>query len=96
MTHTYITGAVVRVSAPFRTSGVAVDPTTVQAKIRTPDGTVTTYTYGTDSQLVKDSTGNYHVDVTTTADGTHTVRFSSTGVGAAADEVAFFTRSQFV
>jgi len=39
---------------------VDADPTTVRGMFRTPAGTWTTYVYGTDAQLVKDNTGDYH------------------------------------
>jgi hypothetical protein len=54
---------------------VATDPTTVTFKIMTPDGKTTTYVYGTDSELEKDSTGNYHVIWTANQEGLHTYRF---------------------
>jgi hypothetical protein len=68
----------------------------LRASYRAPNGTTVTYVYGTDAALVRDSLGNYHLDVTTSADGTHKVRFVGTGTGASANEVAFFTRSDFV
>lgn len=55
-------GHSLRLPGVFKVSNVATDPTTVTFKIKSPSGTVTTYIYATDAQLVKDSTGNYHVD----------------------------------
>lgn len=47
-----------------RTSdGVGVDPAVVLFKYEDPSGNLTTLTYGVDAALVKDSTGNYHVDI---------------------------------
>jgi len=48
-------------------SSVAIDPTALTLVVKPGDGTATTYTYGTGATIVKDSTGNYHADVTVTA-----------------------------
>ena len=86
----YDVNDLVRCSGAFTNSaGTAIDPTTVKFKFKTPDGTITIYTHGTDAQLVKDSTGNYHVDVNANAVGTWSYRFESSGTGQAAKEVTF-------
>lgn len=82
-------GDLVRCSAVFNDGAADVDPSTVTFKVKTPSGAVTTYVYNTDVQLVKDSTGNYHVDVSATAPGEWAVRYSSTGTGQAAGERRF-------
>lgn len=93
---TYDKGDLVRVSAAFATSaGVATDPTTVKFSFTDPAGTTTTYTYSTDVQLVKDSTGNYHVDIDASSTGNWLYRFFSTGTGQAAAEGEFFVKSNF-
>jgi hypothetical protein len=57
---------------------------------------VTTLTYGTDAALVKDSTGNYHVDLDVTMGGKWWIKFYSTGSVKAAVEDFFLVRySQF-
>lgn len=97
MANTYDNGDLARCSAAFTTSaGVATDPTTVRFSVRNPAGTTTSYLYGTDSQLVKDSTGNYHVDIDANADGRWHYRFFSTGSGQAAAEKSFRVKSAFV
>ena len=91
--NSYDVGALVRCSAAFTTlAGVAIDPTVVKFKYRTRDGTATTLTYGTDAALVKDSVGNYHVDVSVTASGDWLYRFESTGTGQTAGENMFLAR----
>jgi len=86
----YDKGDLVRCSGTFTTSaGVAQDPTVVKAKVKTPGGVTTTYTYGTDAALVKDSTG-YHVDVSATESGLWHYSFWSTGTGQAAEEESFY------
>lgn len=59
-------------------AGVTADPSALVARIVKPDGTATTYTYGTDAELVKSGTGVYYVDVPLTQAGTWHVRFKST------------------
>lgn len=86
----YSKGDLVRCSASFATSaGAATNPTAVLFQVKTPAGSTTTYTYGTDAQLVRASTGNYYVDVDASQVGTYHYRFYSTGTGQAADEGSF-------
>lgn len=90
---TYDNGDLVRCSAAFTNSdGEAVDPTAVIFKVKTPAGTETTYTYGTDAELVRDSAGNYHIDVDANESGIWIYRCYSTGTGQAADEEHFSVR----
>ena len=95
--NSYDKGDLVRCSGAFTDgSGNAQDPDVVIFKFTNPSGTTTTYTYSTDAQLVKDSTGNYHVDVDADETGLWRTRWEATGTGQAADESAFrVTESQF-
>lgn len=83
-----IEGTLVRISATFTVSGAATDPTTVTLKVRSPAGTVSTYTYGA-GQVTKDSVGNYHKDVDASTSGRWLYRWEGTGTAQAADESAF-------
>ena len=86
----YQVGDLVRVSASFTdASGNAVDPDTVYCDITAPDGTKTTYTYGTDAEVVRDSAGNYHLDVDVTAAGRWCYAWRSRGTGQAAGSGSF-------
>jgi hypothetical protein len=83
-------GDEVRLSAEFKTSaGVATDPGGVTLKFRYPGGPVTTYVYGTDNELVRDSSGNYHADIFMAAVGRWHYRFEGTGTSRAAAEHEF-------
>jgi hypothetical protein len=73
----------------YNSSGAVADPTGVTFKFRTPAGTVTTYTYGVDSELVKDATGQYHVLITASLAGIYQWRFAGTGAVIAAIEDSF-------
>jgi len=71
-----------KIAVEFRNASNALaDPTTVTFSFRNPTtGITTTYTYPTDTQLVKDSTGMYHVNLTLSATGTWHTRWKGAGV----------------
>jgi hypothetical protein len=78
-------------SCVFKVNGTATDPTTVTAKVKKPDGTITTY-----SSPTKDSTGNYHISVSIDQHGTWWHRWVGTGACEVAEEESFEVRaSQF-
>lgn len=89
-TNVYDVGDKIRLSAAFTDiNEAAQDPGGVQFKIRDPSGTITTYVYGTDAALVKDSTGNYHVDYLIATAGRYRYRFAGITSGQAAAENVF-------
>ena len=90
-------GQPVRLNAVFRDAetGQMEDPGTLVFKLRGPCSE-TAYTYGTDAEVVKDSTGTYHIDVTPNHGGRWFYRWVSTGAGAGAVEGDFnVQRSRF-
>jgi len=90
MTMAFDKGDLVRCTGTFTNgAGAGVDPTAVLFKVKMPGGTITTYTYGTGAEVVRDSTGVYHVDVDANAAGEWYYRFYSTGTGQAAEEARF-------
>jgi len=87
----YDIGDLARCSAAFTTlAGVAIDPTVLVFRFKNPAGTTTTYTYGTGPQVVKDSTGNYHVDLSTATAGLWLYWFEATGTAQAVEEGSFY------
>lgn len=70
-------------------NGDAADPSTVTFEMTEPDGTTTTYVYGTDPQVSKESTGIYYVDWPITQQGVHYYRFTGSGNVVAAEESSF-------
>ena len=73
-------GTIVRfyTSTPFTTvNGTAADPTKVLFAYRVGNGPATQFTYapgGSVGAIIKDSTGNYHIDIDTTGKpGTWTI-----------------------
>jgi hypothetical protein len=69
MSNTYGLGTAVKVSVAFTDiDDAAFDPATVTCEVQAPGqdaGAKTTYTFGTDAALVKDSTGSYHLWIAT-------------------------------
>jgi hypothetical protein len=77
-------------------AGVLADPTTVTLKWRVfSDDDLTTWVYGTDSQVVKDSTGLYHADIPVTKAGRHYFRWEGDGTVTAAEEGSFLAVTKF-
>lgn len=92
--NTYDVGDLVRLSAVFRNSaGAATDPTAPTLTYKKPSGTLVTVVSPT---LIKDSTGNYHYDVTLDESGSWWYRFSGTGAVTQAGEKEIVVRAQRV
>jgi hypothetical protein len=72
--NSYPIGQMFRVSWSFTSNGTPYDPPSVRIKQIFNNGASTTFTYGVDGQVVKDSVGNYHMDAIGTAAGTFTFR----------------------
>lgn len=92
-------GDVVRVSTTpgFKNAaGALVDPTVVRLRWRVfSDGDDTTWVYGVDSEIVRDSIGLYHGDIPVTVKGTHYFRWEGTGAVTAAEESSFLSVTRF-
>jgi len=85
-------GSEVRLICEFRDpfNGYAlVDPDTVKVAWLDPSDNYTEKTYGTDPEVVKDGTGQYHIDVTVNAGGEWKYRWWSTGTITTAAEASF-------
>lgn len=92
----YQPGDAVRCSVEFRNlDGTLADPSTVVAKYRNGTGAVTTKTYGSDAEVVRDATGLYHIDISPDAAGTWYYRFAGTGTVIAAVERSFRVTTNF-
>lgn len=92
MANTYDKGDLVKVTGTFTdpdSNDALIDPTVVKVSVKEPDGTTTTYTYGTDAECVKVSTGLYKLEINCDAPGTWHYRWWSTGTGQAAEPDEF-------
>ena len=91
--NTYQIGDLVRCDGRFQdAAGTDIDPDVVRFKFRPSGGSTTTYEYPTDPEVVRDSVGNYHVDVPVTLSGNWYYRFegeTSGGVAQGAAETHF-------
>lgn len=87
-------GSVQRLTLNLQTAaGVDTDPTTLTFTLQGPNGVETTYTYGTDVELVKSSAGDYYVDVTPTNGGRWFYRWLATGTAGGAREGSFVVQA---
>jgi hypothetical protein len=83
-------GQVVRQNVTFKNlAGVAVDPGALTVKVKSPLGVVTTYVYGTDAQVVKDSEGNYHIDLDLDGQGVWSGKWIGTGANKGSKKFNF-------
>lgn len=82
-------GDMVRDSCTFRrvSDGDVADPTTVTVTVTEPDGTATDYVYDTDEEVVRDSEGAYHIDITIDAVGDWKTKWIGEGDVVAGTEV---------
>lgn len=89
-------GDVRRVSVVFTNAGSAVaDPTTIKLHVRKPfSAQATSYTYGVGGTIVKDSTGNYHADLSLDTAGTWYYEWEGTGAVEVAEEGSFFVEGR--
>jgi hypothetical protein len=80
MPNKYEQHSLVRLQATFKNAALTLtDPTTVSIKLTLPDRSVTTYVYGTDSEVVKDSTGVFYLDLICDTAGIHKYHYHGTG-----------------
>ena len=102
MPSTYDTKDIVRVTGKFSTASGSTaykDPTTVNFHKETPDGTVTSAAVSpptTSATIIRSTTGEFYVDVTTTSSGRYEYRWTSTGTLSASEEGGFLVRVQAV
>lgn len=88
---TYTVGDKVRVTATFTgLDGTATSPTTVTFKVRDPELSISTYVYGTATEVVLSTTGIFYVDVSLTTSGEWRYRWAGSGTVQAADEGPIF------
>lgn len=76
--------------------GTPTDPTVVTFTVRTPAGDSTDYIFGTDPEVVQDSTGRYHLDLLLDSPGLWTYRLVGTGAAAGTKDGSFYVEATLV
>lgn len=95
----YMIGTSITLTATFKDEDeVLADPTGVKFKVMDPAGTVTTYEYGTDIRVIKDSVGVYHLTISPANPGPFLWRVEGTGgdVDAAAEDDFLIDEGSFI
>ena len=94
---TAVVGSVKQMKVEIKDENDAlIDPGTLVFKLRAPDDTLTTYTYGPNPQLQRQETGVYFVNYKVDQAGIWAFRFETTGAGEGASEDSFeVARSSF-
>lgn len=90
----YMLGRQVTMSVVFDLNGTPTDPAAPTMKTRSPAGTEVTYVYPTNTELVKDSVGHYHLNAIPTIGGTWYYR-SKDAAGWAEEKSFEVIRSHF-
>jgi len=87
-TNTFIIGDTARITTALThpATAAAVDPGGLALKVRKPDQTLTTLTYGADAALEKDAVGHYHADIALDQAGLWHWRWEATGANAGVAE----------
>jgi hypothetical protein len=88
-TNSFLIGETVRLTLALADlSGTAADPGALRLKTKSPAGATTTTAYG-GGTLLKDSVGNYHIDLTPASTGLWFYRWEADAPNAGAAEGSF-------
>ena len=92
----YDVGDSARLSAAFvDINNNAADPNTITVKYKPPGQSVVTKVYGTDIEVVRDSAGNFHIDLLVSLAGEWQYRWEGTGTVTAAAQNSFTATAAF-
>jgi hypothetical protein len=89
-------GTVATFTADFTLDDVLSDPGTVTFRLRRDGYGETTYVFGTDVEVVKDATGQYHADVSLDRIGTWLWRWEGTDPVVAVMEGTLSATSEYL
>lgn len=88
--NSYVFKNLVRLAGEFRDdNNTLFDPTVVRLVFEDPAGTKTTYVFGTDAELIKDSVGKYHAVVAAALAGRWKYRWEANQNGEFGEEFVF-------
>lgn len=89
----YDVGEIAVIEDTIDVDGVLTDPSTLTISYRKPNGTEVTKTYGTDPEVVRQSVGVYHLNVTCDSAGEWAGRVSASGLASGAGETSWHVRA---
>ena len=85
-----------KLQGTFYADGSPTDPDNVELQIKTPTGTTSSHVYGTDPDVIKDSTGVYYYLLQLTASGQYYYRWEGSGtLYAGGEKRLVVNQSQF-
>jgi hypothetical protein len=91
----YVVGQRPRFSAQFRLGSTLTDPTTLKFIYKKPTASSpTVLVYGVDAELVRESTGKYHVDLLLDVAGLWKWRYESSGIVDSAQQDSFHVAAE--
>lgn len=96
MVDVFDVGDLIRSENAFSVSDTDTDPDAVKVLVKTPGGSVSEFVYGSDTDVIKDSTGNFYIDISMTESGVWRTRWEGTGAVTAAVEDFWSVRRQEV
>lgn len=76
--------------------GTSVDPTLVILRMKPPLSVTVEYTYPGNGQIIKDSTGKYHINYPITLSGVYYGKWAGTGAVVGVEEFSFTVRKPIV
>ena len=74
----------------------AVDPAALRLKLRAPDGSLQTLTYGAGAEIVCDALGSYRADVLLSTPGAWSWRWETDGPASAVEGTVSVARSRVI
>ena len=99
MPNEYRIGTTVRFSVTFKSGAVEPDPSpnsSIKFKVKKADGNVTTKTYITDAEVIRDSAGKFRIDLPADLAGTWWYRWEGAGNAYAAEEGSILVKGTTV
>lgn len=92
---TYVKGNLVHFFCFFEEEGERITPDLVRFKIKDPNGTITSYEYGVDEELLKDADDLYTIDILVNIPGQWFYRFESEDEESAFESEILVRKGQF-
>jgi len=89
---TFDVGEPVQLQAEIKVDDVLTDPSSLQVQVKDPDGTVVSFTWPGDSEVVRDSVGLFRFDFPVLIAGRHVYRYNAIGLAEGVEEKSFLVK----